>query len=159
MTDDYTTRGGRNANFGRDQSLSKQFNDRNKLAEQIANLSPEGQKKCEMIGQLAEERLEAEKRNQQRSHGYRVLKQKVELLENYIRGDLSQRPPEIQADPTPDLKIIDEQAERMVAQREEFFLGHIEREAAANMRQVIVGERQTREFRREDASHEPEQEL
>ena len=152
-----TTLGGGNSNLPADASMSEAFNRQNELAEQVAKLSPGAQEKVRVIRELSVERLEAEKRNQQRSHAYRVLKQKVELLENYIR-DPSPRPDEIRADPSPDLKIMDEQAERMVADKEAFYRRHIEREAEANIRQVIVSERKGHDFRRDEPSQgrEPE---
>jgi len=156
MSDD-TRSGDSNANSGKGARISETFNERrDALAEQVAQLSPEAQEKCRMIRDLSDQRLETEKRNQQRSHQFRVYKQQVTLLENYIK-DQSERPPEIRADPTPDLDIILRQAERMVKEREEFYVRHIEREADANIRQIVVGERQGQGFRRNEPQHDHEQ--
>lgn len=155
---DSTKSGGGNANSGNQVEVSEAFNKKNELAAQVAQLSPEGQEKCRVVRELSDQRMEAEKRNQQRSHQYRVYKQQVTLLENYVRDTTTERPPEIRADPSPDLKIIAEQAERMVTDREAFYMRHIEREADANIRQIIVSERRGLDLRRDDQQHDHEQE-
>ncbi|RDJ21082.1 hypothetical protein DWF00_07635 [Bosea caraganae] len=152
-----TMSGGGNSNSPADAPMSEAFNRQNELAAQVANMSPAAQEKVRMIRELSAQRLEAEKRKQHNSHEYRVLKQKVELLTNYIR-DPAPRPAEIRADPSPDLKIIDDQAERMVADKETFYRRHIEREAEANIRQVVVSERKGPDFRRDQPNHDREPE-
>ncbi|MBS7537744.1 hypothetical protein [Ancylobacter lacus] len=155
MSED-TKSGGGSANSGGRAAMSEAFNRENDLAQQIATLSPEGKRKVEMVRELSSERLDAEKRAQQRSNGFRLMRTKVELLENYIR-DQSDRPPEVRANPTQDLVIINEQAERMVAEREAFYLRTIEREAEANIRQIIASERQGQDRSRQpDHDREPE---
>ena len=147
MTDDTKSASG-NAN-----SPNKAFNSGQKLAHDIANLSPDGQKLCKEISKVSAERMQAEKDSQKRSHNYRVMKSKVELMEKYIL-DQSSRPAEIRANPEPDLKIIHEEAERMVREKEEFYLLNIEREADANLRQVVAMERGGYDFSQGDLGHE-----
>lgn len=157
MSDD-TKSPDNNANSGKPSPISEAFNRDNELAEQVARLSPEAQEKCRTIRQLSAERLEGERRGQQRSHSFRVLKTKVELLENYIRDTTTERPPEMRADPTPDLEIMSAQAERMVKEKEAYFLDRIQREAEANIRHVVASERRETDFRRNDAQHDHESE-
>ncbi|WP_439629966.1 hypothetical protein [Shinella sp.] len=142
-----------NANNG----LSDTFNRKEKLAHEIAKLSPSGLQICKKIEAVAAERLENEKRQQQRFHSHRVLKEKVGLLENYIR-EQSEKPAEIKADPSADLKIIQEQSERIVADREQFYLRTIEREADANLWQVVSMERGGHNFSAEMGEHEQDME-
>lgn len=74
MSDD-TKSDGSNANSSNWTPLSKAFDSaRNALAEQVAQLSPEAQEKCQLIRELSDQRLETEKRNQQRSYQYRFYK-------------------------------------------------------------------------------------
>lgn len=138
-----------NANNG----LTAAFNRDERLAHDIANLSPAGIETCKNIEAVAAQRMETEKRNQQRSHAHRILKTKVELLENYVR-DQSERPAEIKADPSADLKVIDEQAERMVREKEAFYLRTIERETEANLRQVVAMERGGHDFSQSEMDRE-----
>ena len=128
------------ANLGGPSTLSSGFNADVELGAQIAALSPEAKMKVEVFQKTSEQRQADERKQQQRNRPYRVLKQKVELYENYIR-DQGNRPAEIRADPTPDLKIMADRAEEIVRANEEYFLKRIEREAAANIRQVIANER------------------
>ncbi|MCK0197420.1 hypothetical protein MWN34_10895 [Ancylobacter sp. 6x-1] len=155
MSED-TKSGGGSANSGGRGPMREAFNRDNDLDSQIAALPPETRRKVEVLQELKGERLEAEHRAQQRSHGFRLMRTKVELLENYIR-DQSERPPEVRADPTQDLVIINEQAERMVAEREAFYLRNIEREAEANIRQIIASARSGEDRSRQpDHDREPE---
>lgn len=142
-----------NANNG----LSDTFNRKEKLAHEIAKLSPSGLQICKKIEAVAAERLENEKRQQQRFHSHRVLKEKVGLLETYVRTQ-SEKPAEIRADPSADLKIIDEQAERVVKDKEQFYLRTIEREAEANLWQVVSMERGGHDFSAEMGEHEQDME-
>jgi serine phosphatase RsbU (regulator of sigma subunit) len=137
-----------NANFG----LSESFNRNEKLARDIASLSPAAKETCRAISEVSEKRMEHEKKNQQRYHAHRVLKTKVELLEKYVMDPL-EHPPEFRA---ADLKIIDEQAERMVKEKEEFYLRTIEREAEANLRQVVAMDQLGHDFSAEQQIGDPE---
>lgn len=152
-----TISGNGNSNSPADTSMSEAFNRQNELAEQVANLSPAGQEKVRMIRELGGERLEAEIRRQQNSHEYRYMKEKVALLEAYIRNP-APRPDAIKADPTPDLDIINEQAKRIVTEREKYYRTRIERDADANIRQVVVSERKGPDFRRDQPNHDREPE-
>lgn len=143
---------GRDANF-KAGPIAETFSKAVDLDAQVATLSPAGQQQCRAIQQLSAERLESEKASQQRSHGFRVMRTKVELLENYIRHP-APRPPGIVADPTNDLKIIHEQAEQSVRDREAGFLKNIERETDANVRQVITRERKGHEPGRGTPDHD-----
>lgn len=134
-------------------SLNPTFNRDNKLAHDIAKLSPAGQQLCKKVSTVSAERMEEEKKNQQRSHNFRIMKTKVELMEKYVL-DQSDRPPEIKADPSADLKIIHEQAERMVKEKEEFYLRNIEREAEANLRKIVAMELGGHDFSKEMSEHE-----
>lgn len=145
------------AKLDQTQPISGEFNKQNTLADLITSASPRAQEKAKMLLELRDERLENEKRTQQRHHSYRLYRTRVELLENYIM-DPSPRPDGVRADPAQDVRIIREQAERMVSEREEFYQRHIEREAEANIRQVIANDRQGREVDRTSQDQEHEQE-
>jgi len=132
---------GHDANSSGDGTMSAEFNRQNELAAQVAKLSPKALEQAKFVEQLGAERLETERKSQQRAHGHRVLKEENKLLKNYIL-DRSERPEGVRVDPTPDLQIISDQAERMVSQREAFYLKEVERGTQANLRQIIAKDRQ-----------------
>lgn len=132
---------GHDANSGGDGTMSSEFNRKNELAAQVAKLSPKALEQAKFVEQLGAERLDTERKSQQRAHSHRVLKEENKLLKNYIL-DRSERPEEVRVDPTPDLQIISDQAERMVSQREAFYLKEVERGTEANLRQIIAKDRQ-----------------
>lgn len=136
-----TRQDGHNANSVADSSVSAEFNRKNELAQQVAQLSPKALEQAKFVEQLGADRLETERKSQQRAHGHRVLKEENKLLKNYIR-DRSERPEEVRIDPAPDLDIIGQQAERMVSQREAFYLKEVERGTEANLRQIVAKDRQ-----------------
>lgn len=141
MSDDSMSGSGNANSAGANAGKTSQaFNRDQDLAQQVAGLSPAGKEKVKLVQELGEQRLEQERRQQQRSHAFRVMREKVELLRNYIH-DQALRPAGARQDPTQDLVIIDEQAERMVQEREAFYLRTIDREVDSNIRQIVSGER------------------
>lgn len=134
MSDKYTSSGLSNANLapdvGRDFANARQQQDY-----QLTQLSQETQNKAQMLNDIYDKRTKQEWSSQQRSRQFRELKQKVQMLEDYVRED-APRPntPEAREH---DLQIIDDKAKEMVAQREEYFLEKIERERHEMLEQVI----------------------
>jgi hypothetical protein len=150
------TKSGRpGASLDATRPVSPAFNRENDLEQQISALSPKAQEKCRMLQQLGTDRLDTEKRNQQRSHDYRVMKVKIDLLTGYIRNQ-GARPGSVKQDPTPDLEVIDQEAERIVRDREGFYQSVIHRETEANLRQIIAQERQGRSAGHGEPDHDRE---
>jgi hypothetical protein len=133
--------------------ISERFNQSNDLETQISTLSATGQRECRAIQTLSEERLESEIDSQKRSHGYRVMKEQVKRLEDYVRQP-APRPPGILHDPTNDLNIIREQSEKTVRDREAHFQDRIRKEAVANVKLVVARERKGQQPERDNHEHE-----
>lgn len=140
MADD-TRPDGHDANSEANGTVSAEFNRKQDLADQIARLSPKALEQAKFVEKLGQDRLDNERKAQQRFHAHRVMKEENKLLKNYIL-DRSERPEEIRIDPTPDLQVIAEQAERNVGQREAFYMREIERGTEANLRQIVAQDRQ-----------------
>lgn len=143
------------AKLDRTEAVSGRFNQNNELAEMYYNASPEARAKANEYIATRDERLEAEKKNQQRAHKFRVLRAENDLLKKYI-GEQALRPESVKADPSADLKIIEEQAETMVSKREEFYQKNIERETEATIRHVLAKNQQ--EHSADQSQHDHEQE-
>lgn len=151
MTDDNKSDSG-NANFGKDGKLTEAFSKERDIEAMISSLSPEGQKNARFLQELASQKREEELKSQKRHHAHRVLATKVEMLEKYIRSP-HPRPESVKADPSPDLDIIDQEAERTVCDRERYFLDKIEQQATTDIRQLVVNERKGQQ-----PDHEPDNE-
>ena len=134
--------------------VSGRFNQENNLAEKIKLASPEAQEKCKMLQELADTRREQERKNQQRAHKFRVSQAKVELFEKYIR-DPAPRPNDAQSKDN-DLKEMHYQSERMVTEREEYFMENIGRESDKNMYQVLRDDQHSRSGQQSQHDHEQE---
>nr|WP_306266989.1 hypothetical protein [Pararhizobium sp. IMCC3301] len=145
------------AKLERTDPVSARFNQNNELAEKYYNASPEARAKADEYIATRDERLEAEKKNQQRAHKFRVLRAENDLLKKYI-GEQALRPESVRADPSTDLKIIEEQAEKMVSKREAFYQQNIERETEATIRHVLAKDQQGHSADQTQHAHEQEQE-
>lgn len=136
--------------------VSGPFNHNQELAAAIAQASPEAREKCEMLRDLADKQFEAEKKSQHNRHQFRLNAAKVKLLENYVKDQarLPEKPDQAQAEN--DLKIIGEQAGRMVAEKEAYYLDNIGRQAEKNIRLVLAEDRQAQTARHGQQDHEQE---
>ena len=136
---------------------------RQQQAYEVSKLSPVAQERAATIDDIFTKRLNSERNKQQQHRSYREIKEKSQLMENYIRSD-EPRPntPEAREN---DLKIIDETAKRKVQEKEAYYLQRIEREHYKTINeQVIQEERQKQQDPKPEQSvepiePEPEQEL
>jgi hypothetical protein len=129
------------SNSGRGRSMSADFNEGHDVAQQIAQLSPEARQKAQLVQELGDESLDSERKSQQRAHNFRVMKAKVELLENYILNPIQRHPD----GKTQDIEIINQEAERIVSAREEYHLDQITKGTEAKIRHLIAKDRQPSE--------------
>lgn len=121
-------------------NISAGFNQSNELEDQIAAASPEAQQKIRVLQEVRDDRLQEEHKKQQRAHQFRVQRCQVGLLEKYVE-DQALRPDEIKKNPAQDLNIIREQSERMVGEREKYYLDNIGKETDRSIQQVLEKDR------------------
>lgn len=134
---------------------SEGFNKNNYLEEKIANLSVEAKAQARLIqkvGYRSRERMQA---SQVKNHERRVRERKAELVENYIK-EQALRPNKVRKNPTQDLMIIAEQAEKQVTAKEKWYLQNIDRATNANVREIIAMEKEGQNQGHSDRN--PEQE-
>ncbi|EFO32564.1 hypothetical protein TRICHSKD4_2366 [Roseibium sp. TrichSKD4] len=120
--------------------IEARFNQDAKLGADIAKASPEAQKTVNDLLKLEESRLQTETRNQERSHEFRVLKEKDRLMQDYFSS-----PQPIPSDPQAKQVVYDEisnSAERMVSEREQYYRDQITRQTDQNIREVVKMDQQ-----------------
>lgn len=124
----------------KNSTIAEQFNLENAVGEQIASASPDAQNRVKDRLQLRDDRMEKERRDQGRSYQFRLNREKNQMMEKYITED-ALRPNTAEAR-AQDLQIINEQAERRVNDRQDYYLNTIDREAKADVQQILSGDRQ-----------------
>ncbi len=135
--------------------ITERFNLENELAERVTSASPEAQSRIKDRLELRNDRMDKEKQNQKRSHQFRLNREKVQLMEKFILEN-APRPdhPEVRVQ---DLQIINEDAAHRLSSKEEYYLKTIEKEAQADVRQILSNDRQQdRSTERNQQDHEQE---
>lgn len=137
---------GISANTG---DVSKQFNLENALADKINAASAKTQEKIKERLELAAERREKEQRSQKFNRKSRVAREENRLLKQYVQAEVD-RPntPEAKAQ---DMKIIEQDAERRVTDRESYYLSQIEKQSESDVRHMLSKDRQ--QSRSQDQQH------
>ncbi len=151
-----TTYGENPSSFGPNGEVSQDFNEVHGDGAVKASLSPNAQQNYELVQRYGEQQLEEAKKRQQRTQPYRVQREKIKLLENYIRNP-APVPEGMQSNKNADLKIIDEQAKRMVRDQDSYKLNMIQEQTKAQLDQVMEQDRADRERTPEAQSQPPTQ--
>ena len=137
--------------------MSQQFNIDNRLGASIAKASPEAQKQILDHLQLSKQLLDKSSEWQNEHHADRVSKQKNYLHNRYM-NDPAPRPNDPAARQN-DLKIIDEQAERHVTEREQLHQENMQKGAKSYVYQILKNDREQSQAHQQDQGNfEPEQE-
>ncbi|MBL4761028.1 MAG: hypothetical protein JKY80_09350 [Mariprofundaceae bacterium] len=135
----------RDANFKRvgldgTAQIGGRFNDDAKLGADIAASSPEAKKTINDLLKLEDSRMESEVKSQTRSREFRVLKEKDRLTEKFF-NEPSPMPN------TPEAKAlvyqtIDDQANRVVDERQKYYREQIPTQTDKNIREVLKLDRE-----------------
>lgn len=120
--------------------IGDRFNPEAKLGADIAKSSPEAQQTISQLYKLEESRLISEKKAQNRSREFRVLKEQSKLT-----GKFFSEPSPMPNDPEAKklvFETIKDQAERTIAEREAYFKNQIKNQTDQNVREVIKMDQQ-----------------
>ena len=132
--------------------ISERFNLDAETVMKIGEASPHAQQKAHMLLEVRDERMELERKSQQRSHQFRVNREKVRLFENYIREDAPR--PNDPAARENDIRVIHDEAERMVCEKEAQYLQNIEYQTKKGIEQVLTRDREGPAHERSGHAHE-----
>lgn len=122
------------------EQIGDRFNLDAKLGADIAQSSPEAQQTISQLYKVEESRLVTENKSQERSHEFRVLKEKDRLTEKFFS-----EPSPMPNDPEAKKLVyttIQDQAERTVTEREQYFKNQIKNQTDQNVREVIKMDQQ-----------------
>lgn len=153
MSSDPTTPGGAGAKTPGD--LARDFTGDVRLGESIAKASPGAQRRIKEHLKVSAEAYEDSANWQEKTRPDRVSKERARLLERYM-NDQAPRPnsPEARAN---DMKIIEEQSERNVSQRDQYHLDSIKRVSKSMTYQILKSDRQqgAQSHGAQDHEHDP----
>lgn len=122
------------------EQIGGRFNLDAKLGAEIAQASPEAQQTISQLYKLEESRLVSETSSQERSREFRVLKEKDKLMERYFS-----QPAPIPNDPEAKKLVyqtIDEQAQKTVQEREQYFQTQIKNQTDLNVLETLKMDQQ-----------------
>ncbi|MBM1556242.1 hypothetical protein JQV19_06210 [Sulfitobacter mediterraneus] len=120
--------------------LAHQFNIDNRLGASIAKASPEAQAEIQKQLELSSQTLEKSAKWQQDNHAERVDKERTRLLDRYMNEPANR--PNTQEARQNDMKIIEEQAEKHVTQREESYQNNFRTFAKSQVYNILQNDRQ-----------------
>lgn len=120
--------------------MAQEFTADNRLGQAIANASPETQARLREHLATSEQAYESQARWQQETKSERVLKERNRLLERYM-NDPTPRPNSLEARQN-DMRIIDERADRNVAQRDQHQLNSFKNVVKSQTYQMLKNDRQ-----------------
>jgi len=127
-------------------------------AYEASKLPQASQENIAMVEDIYQKRLNEEQNKQSGARRFRERGEKIKLLENYVR-DNAPSPNDPQAREN-DLKIIDQEAKRIVADREAYYLNRIEQERSDMINDVLKKEQQKQHDQEHDhGGQSPEQTL
>ena len=137
--------------------MSQQFNIDNRLGASIAKASPEAQKQIWDHLQLSKQLSDNSTQWQKENHAGRVSKEKAYRLDRYMNNPAPR--PNDPAARQNDLKIINEQSERHVTEREQTHQTNMQKEAKSYVYQILKNDREQSQAHQQDQGNfEPEQE-
>lgn len=120
--------------------MAKEFTADNRLGQAIANASPETQAKLHAHLVNSEQAYENQAKWQVETKPDRVLKERNRLLERYM-NDPAPRPNSLEARQN-DMRIIDEQADRNVTQRDQHQLNSFKNVVKSQSYQMLRNDRE-----------------
>lgn len=129
--------------------VAERFNQNEKLAQSIAESSPEARQKIDILTEAKERAMTDLVAYQERTFEDRVEKEKGKLMEKYISEPANRlETPEARAQ---DMALIDEQSRERTAQRDQWNRENLERAYQSNVYAVLNIDRENAQ-----AAHKPQ---